>query len=400
MGRASELLNDEADVRRLRFRHRHGLAEAARFGAATARGRYLAFLGEDLLPAIGWLDSAIESLAESPLTSVVAGMVLTHEARIASAGGRTWSDGTLDLRHAVEDASDARLFSRAEVDHASLDCLVVLRRDYQSVGGLDERYATDVYAAADLCMSLRAKGLRTVYDPEVEVRACARAKSDSSTALADGVTGDPAVSARDHARFVFRWAGELERRLPPGTVTDAGTARVTHAQRVLVVGEEASPGAPQGTLHRAAEIAGGGVALGCDVTLLVAGGVAPDALTRTLRRSGIIVISRDDRDTTLEAVAHGSDFDAVVLTSPRQSALATEARRRNSRTVVIVDNAGFGAGVVTRDADDQEAPSSAAARTMLRCADLVMTPGDRTPQLANALAMRCGTITGTSPQRQ
>lgn len=66
-------------------------------------------------------------------------------------------------------AVDAALQRRCDVDWVAASCMLLRRETFDAVGGFDPRFFL-YFEDIDLCLRIRAQGLRVIYDPTVTIR--------------------------------------------------------------------------------------------------------------------------------------------------------------------------------------------------------------------------------------
>ncbi|MCC7275257.1 MAG: glycosyltransferase [Alphaproteobacteria bacterium] len=146
-----------------------GYAGAVNAGAAVARGRWLALCNSDVLPAgPGWLSSMRGALL--PSVGAVGPMLLFPDDTIQHAGmyfdqgvdGR-WLNRHFFKGHARTTAA-ARL--AREVPAVTGACMMLAAQTFERLGGLSADYVIGDYEDSDLCLRLRAAGLRLWYAPD------------------------------------------------------------------------------------------------------------------------------------------------------------------------------------------------------------------------------------------
>jgi O-antigen biosynthesis protein len=177
-----------------------GFADACDSGAAEARGRYLLFLDGGAVVQPGWLNSLIETLERDARAGAAGSLILGAGGRVREAGAIVWSDGETAPYGLGRAPEDRRLAFAREVDYCSAASLAVRRELFERLGGFDTRYASADYAAADVCMGVRAQGYKVVYQPASRVACHAR-------------TRDASERERDaaRARFKDKWRASLGR---------------------------------------------------------------------------------------------------------------------------------------------------------------------------------------------
>ena len=167
--------------------------------AASAKGRYLVFLGQGAIAHAGWLPALIDTMEADPGLGIAGCKTLDGDGSLRSAGATVSQDGQIRHDAAGDPALPRHAFCRA-ADTVDPDAMLVRREAWEALGGFDDGYQTDMVAAADLAFALRARGWRTVVQPASLV-----------TILPDA---EPA-SAADLARFRQRWVATLSQQPAP-----------------------------------------------------------------------------------------------------------------------------------------------------------------------------------------
>jgi GT2 family glycosyltransferase len=152
-----------------------GFAVASNEGAGLARGRMLALLNSDVLPAApGWLSALIEAYDSIPEAGAVGPKLLYDDDSIQHGGmefRRHPASGGCELAHAYKglhrDFGPAN--RRRVVPALSGACLLTERELYEELDGFSADYVKGGYEDADLCMRIQERGLETWYVPEVEL---------------------------------------------------------------------------------------------------------------------------------------------------------------------------------------------------------------------------------------
>jgi GT2 family glycosyltransferase len=164
MARAANL--PSVDVRLLAIESGPGIASRLREGAARADGDVLVFLSPQLRPQTeGWLAELVAHALRSGTGAV--GACLAADASLRSAGGYILgaATGTAVIRN--PDRLPGRDDFQQNLSAISAACLVVLRKRYIEVGGLDAAAFPDRWADVDFCLRLRQLGYWNVWAPHV-----------------------------------------------------------------------------------------------------------------------------------------------------------------------------------------------------------------------------------------
>ena len=191
-----------------------GFGPGANQGADLARGRHLVFLNSDAVVRPGWLDPLIESLEHDPLVGAAVPKFLNGDGTLQEAGGLVFGDGSTRMYGHGQDPNDPRYRFRRYVDYGSGACLAVRRSTFLEMGGFDPVYLPAYCEDVDLQLSLRRRGLRTVYEPRAEVVHARFGSAGRETEARHWVERNTGI-LRD------RWSEFLAARpMPPGDVVD------------------------------------------------------------------------------------------------------------------------------------------------------------------------------------
>ena len=208
-GRMLELLKNK--VRVVRNETNQGFVDACNQGAAAARGKFLVFLNNDTIVQPGWLNALTETIEADNTSGAVGSMLIYPNNRVQESGGIVWRDANAHNYGNGWHPADARLNFLREVDYCSGASLLVRREFFQQLGGFDRRFAPAYYEDTDLCMSVRAAGLKVVYQPLSKVFHYEGATAGKSTA-----SGFKRFQDINRGKFLEKWRETLEKEhFPP-----------------------------------------------------------------------------------------------------------------------------------------------------------------------------------------
>lgn len=386
-GTAGRLEADVQGIQLLRNERNEGFAAATNQAAAQARAPVLCLLNSDALVTPGWYP-AMRARLDDPRVGAVVPMFLDLQGRVLEAGAVLGADGcTVPVGRGLDAADPSVSFPR-DVDFGSAACMLVRADVFREVGGLSEVYGPGYYEDVELCLELRSRGLRTVYEPAARVQHVEGASSDPGQAAS--------LAARSRVTFLSRRACDLEGR-PRLEQLDSYPHRVVHARdriapiRVLVLADSWPVNEALGF-----RVVSALATRSQDVRVTVAAPrVDPDEMQRLLAR-GVEVIP-DAEAASLEArPCHAT---VVVVEGPAAAARFGEViARTQPQAAVVYDLTGPGGpdNVAARRAEAGMltasqvvlAPSAGHARFVREIApqaEIVVAPPG-TPDLDRALA--------------
>jgi GT2 family glycosyltransferase len=200
-------------------------------GAALARGGAILLLNNDARVRPGSIGAAWARLAEEPEVAAVCGRIVLPDGTLQEAGSIVWRDGSCVGHGRGLDPEDGAFQFQRDVDYGSGAFLMIRRSAFEALGGLDEAFAPAYYEETDLCMRLRAAGLRVVYEPAVLAWHFEFGSAGSAAAFA--------LQAEHQRIFVARHAEALARvHHPPGTSELIARMRDAPRRRLLILDDQ------------------------------------------------------------------------------------------------------------------------------------------------------------------
>lgn len=154
----------------LRYDQPFNYAAMMNLAAEAAHGEYLLHLNNDtaVLEA-GWLREMV-SLAQRPDVGVVGARLLLPDGRLQHVGATLGLNNlAAELPHTGESAEEPGYFGRIKYTHAvsavTGACLLLRRALYLDVGGMDAERLKINFNDIDLCLKVRAQGLKVLWTP-------------------------------------------------------------------------------------------------------------------------------------------------------------------------------------------------------------------------------------------
>jgi cellulose synthase/poly-beta-1,6-N-acetylglucosamine synthase-like glycosyltransferase len=219
---------------------RPGSVAAYNCGLAAAGGTIVAFVDDDAVPTVAWLERIVETFARDDRIAAVGGRDVIFEGgrvlelrprrglgllrRHPGVGQIQWSGRMLGNHHVgVGAARDVDVLKGANMS---------FRRQAVAGHGFDERLrgeGTQMHSELSICLPLRRRGLRVVYDPNISVvhnpapRRLGYERDDFNSEAVSSVTHNEALQILDYLgplrRLVFAVWG-----LGVGTTSAPGLA--------------------------------------------------------------------------------------------------------------------------------------------------------------------------------
>ncbi|MGH9081494.1 MAG: glycosyltransferase family 2 protein, partial [Acidimicrobiales bacterium] len=178
-----------------------GFGGGNNLAATIGRGRFLLFLNDDSALGPAYISRLLTTAMIDESIGAVAGRIVSTNGELQEAGSVLWNDGWVQhIGHGQR--GDAPAFSYVrDIDYGSANGLLVRREAWEAAGGFDERYFPAYYEDVDLCMTLRARGYRILYEPRATlVHLESQSTSDEYRKF---------LLIRNRDQFVERWQHEL-----------------------------------------------------------------------------------------------------------------------------------------------------------------------------------------------
>ena len=200
----------------IRNKSNRGFPAAINQGLQSARGDYLVLLNNDVVVTDAWLEQMI-ALANAPSNIGLVGPMSNYA---------TPPQGLVDVPYS--DMRDMHAFARQwrdqhrgqwfTVPKLSGFCLLVKRKVYDKIGGLDERFGLGMFDDDDLAERARRAGFEAAVANDLFVH-----HFGSRTFIGNGVDAEKLLD-ENARRFTAKWgiprlAGERVKLLPFGATT-------------------------------------------------------------------------------------------------------------------------------------------------------------------------------------
>jgi glycosyltransferase involved in cell wall biosynthesis len=135
------------------------------------KGTFIAFLDHVEVITPTWLEQMI-GLAFQPKVGCVGARLWYSNDTLFNSGYIIGIGGVVGAAHRGLPKSQPGYLGRAQliqtVSCLSSACLLIKKSIYQEVGGVDERYFTEVFSDVDFCLRVKAAGYRNIWTPYAE----------------------------------------------------------------------------------------------------------------------------------------------------------------------------------------------------------------------------------------
>lgn len=198
--------------------------------AKQARGEYLLLLNNDTTVTEGWLGPLLE-LFKKPDVGVVGPKLLFPNGKLQEAGGIVWNDASGWNYGRADDPALPQYNYVRESDYVSGAALMIRHSLWQDLEGFDETFVPAYYEDTDLCFSVRAAGLKVVYQPASEV-----VHYEGMTNGTDLGTGQKQYQVVNQQNFLKKWQDELTRfHFPNAEQVSQARGRSRDKRSVLII---------------------------------------------------------------------------------------------------------------------------------------------------------------------
>ncbi|OYX65269.1 MAG: hypothetical protein B7Y88_09845 [Sphingomonadales bacterium 32-64-17] len=156
-------------VRIVRWPHVFNYSAINNFAASHASGEYLCLLNNDVeVLEPQWLEEMVRE-AVQPGVGAVGARLLYPDRTIQHAGVALGIGNAAGHAHRGLPVDEEGYFAQAHIvrgaSAVTAACMLVAKRHFDAVGGLDEEALAVAYNDVDLCLKLRQRGLVNIYTP-------------------------------------------------------------------------------------------------------------------------------------------------------------------------------------------------------------------------------------------
>ena len=280
-------------------------------GASFARGRYIMFLNNDVVVTPNWLSVLTSTIERIPNCGAVGAKLVRPDGNLQEAGSIVWQDGSAMGYGRDDNPLKPEYCYLREVDYCSAACLLVRAELFRDLKGFDERYLPAYYEDADLCLGIRERGYKVIYEPQATVfhyefgsRSFERAK---------------ALMEANQQKLIQKWAAVLSQQYPYGNILKARNRR---SERPILVIDDLVPAPYLGSgFPRAYKLIEFLCELNFAVTFIpVNNSTAHQPTTERLQQRGVEVFYGNSFVPEAVLRSRAGHYEAVIVSRPHNGA--------------------------------------------------------------------------------
>ena len=153
------------DIQIIRNNENLGFAKACNQGARAARGRFLVFLNNDMIPLNNWLTALVAEVISHPDVGIVGSKLLYEDDTVQHAGVVFSREGLMPYHlYRRFHRNHPAVNQRRTFQSVTAACMLIRREIFDMVGGFDEGFQNG-FEDVDLCLKVGDKGWKIVYQP-------------------------------------------------------------------------------------------------------------------------------------------------------------------------------------------------------------------------------------------
>ena len=198
-------------------------------GASIARGQYLVFLNNDTELDRYWLTSLRRTYDEHDRVGLVGSKLIYPDGRLQEAGGIIWQDASAWNWGRLKDPDHPAYNYVRDVDYVSGASLMVEQDLFRRLNWFDERYQNSYYEDTDLAMSVRAAGLRVIYQPKSIVL-----HHEGVSSGTDPTAGTKKYQVHNRNGFHDKWRDSLANHFPNGSSPNTASDRLAKGHVLII----------------------------------------------------------------------------------------------------------------------------------------------------------------------
>jgi GT2 family glycosyltransferase/tetratricopeptide (TPR) repeat protein len=276
----------KSSVRSFRNEKNQGFILNCNFAARQAKGEYIVLLNNDTIPQEGWLEGLLEPFGLFDKVGATGALMIHPDNKILEACSIVFSDGSGWNYGRGDSPNSPRYNFIRDVDYVSGGGMMVPKRVWEELGGLDTHYCPAYYDDIDLCFRARRAGYRVLYTPYARI-----IHFEGMSGGTDVTKGVKRYQVINHGKFQERWKDELKNQYENKYENVFRASRRGEGKRILWIDHVLPlPNFNSGCL-RMNYLMKSLVKLGHKITYVALSNSDPDDYARVMRKMGVETVS-------------------------------------------------------------------------------------------------------------
>ncbi len=162
-----DFVKDHPNLKIINNKENFGFAKACNQGAQLAKGEYLLFLNNDIIPLANWLEEMLNIIKNDKKVGIVGSKLLFPDGTIQHAGVVICDFPEPISPHHIYYKKSANILEVNQVKEYKAvtgACMLIPKRVFDQVGRFDEKFING-YEDVDLCFKVRELGYKVIYCP-------------------------------------------------------------------------------------------------------------------------------------------------------------------------------------------------------------------------------------------
>lgn len=272
----------KSKVRLYRNKQNQGFLLNVNFAASQAKGEYIVLLNNDTIPQEGWLEALLEPFELYEKVAAVGAFMIFPNNMVLEACSIVFSDGSGWNYGRGDNPDSSRYNFIRETDYVSGGGMIVPKKIWDELGGLDPHYCPAYYDDIDFCFRARKAGYKILYTPFSKI-----IHFEGMTGGTDVTQGPKKYQVINQQKFYERWKDELKNQYENKYENVFRASRREKGKRILMFDHILPlPNFNSGCL-RMNHIVKALVKQGHKITFVSLSNADPDNYKDTLRKMGV-----------------------------------------------------------------------------------------------------------------
>ena len=336
-------------VRAHRNEKNQGFILNCNYAASIANGEYIVLLNNDTIPQENWLEALAEPFSMYENVAATGALMIHPDNKVLEACSIVFSDGSGWNYGRGDNYESTRYNFIREVDYVSGGGMMVPKKIWNELGGLDTYFCPAYYDDIDFCFKARKAGYKVLYTPFSRI-----IHFEGMTGGTDVTKGVKRYQIINREKFKERWKDELKNQYENKYENVFRASRRGNGKRILWIDHSLPlPNFNSGCL-RMNNLMKSIVKLGHKITYVHLSNYDPDNYAGVMRKMGVETVGlnfeawqlSDNKkkfliaDHVLNALeVFNNNYDIVYLSFYWVAALFIKnIRKRLPESIIYVDS--------------------------------------------------------------